>query len=130
MRAFFPPPVLNVALTCDQAFFFSGERESVAARELVSPFSRPPTLALPHFRAPPKKRTPDRRLMWRSMDIRLTRPQSSFLTLSWGRFCVMRFHEIRFFTGTLSCESYSIHYRSKQHLNERLNYNWEERITC
>ena len=46
----------------------------MAARELAvgrrekkrmaffSPFSRPPTLALPHVRAPPKKRTPDRRL--------------------------------------------------------------------
>ena len=56
-----------------------------------------------------------------------TRPQSSFLTLSWGRFfCEMRFHDTRFCT----VESYSIHLRSKQHLNESLNYNWEERITC
>ena len=44
-------------VTCDPALFFSGERESVAAREL--------TLALPHFRAPPKKRTPDRGLLRR-----------------------------------------------------------------
>ena len=49
-------------LTCDLAGFFflggggGGDRESVAARESA-------TLALPHFRAPPKKRTPDRRLV-------------------------------------------------------------------
>ena len=42
-------------VTCDQAVFFSRERESVAARES--------TLALPHFLAPAKKkRTPGRRL--------------------------------------------------------------------
>ena len=43
-------------ITCD----FSGERESVAAREsAVGRSSDRPTLALPHFRAPPLKRTPD-----------------------------------------------------------------------
>ena len=44
----FRPPTTE--LTCDQAFFFSGERESVAARES------------PDRRLKKKKRTPDRRL--------------------------------------------------------------------
>ena len=56
-------------LTCDQAFFYSRERASVAAtREAAVFLSRPPTRALPHFRAPPKKRTPDRRLRANKMN--------------------------------------------------------------
>ena len=31
---------------------------------------------------------------------------------------MMRFHDTRFFTGTVSCDSYSIHFRSNQHLNQ------------
>ena len=38
-------------------------REKKKNALFFSPFSRPPTLAVPpHFRAPPKKRTPDRGL--------------------------------------------------------------------
>ena len=37
----------------------SGEKK---VRVLFLPFSRPPTLALLYFRAPPKKETPDRKL--------------------------------------------------------------------
>ena len=39
-----------------------GRREKKTTRSFFSLFSRPPTLALLHFRAPPKKRTPDRKL--------------------------------------------------------------------
>ena len=59
----FEKPSIKNTLTCDQAFFFSGERESVAARESEVGRGRPPPLAwLPRSRAPTKKRTPDRRL--------------------------------------------------------------------
>ena len=30
----------------------------------------------------------------------------------------MRFHDTRFFTGTVSCDLYSIHFRSNQHLKQ------------
>ena len=35
-----------------------------------------------------------------------------------GRFCLVRFHDTRFFTGTLICDSYSIYSHSNQHLKQ------------
>ena len=70
-------------VTCDQVFFFRGARKCGSARVGGREKGEKTTLALPHFRAPPKKRTPDRRSVpWRgeTLGMRNVLPYTTYTT--------------------------------------------------
>ena len=59
------PSSPRVVTKSDLAHGLDDSCSNCIRRSSFSPFSRRPTLALPHFRTPPKKKTPDRRLNWK-----------------------------------------------------------------